>query len=101
MGKYLHLYSTEQAFEADYNGAAYLEPWVSLTLDVDWVDYNKGPVRPPDPSRYPFTIEALGSGTISIMVTNPYNNITIRKNDGEWEYEEWKRILAEEHNDDT
>lgn len=85
MGKYLHLYSTEQEFDADYNGAAYLEPWVSLTLDVDRVDYNKGPLPPPDPSTYPLTIEALGSGTISIVVNNPHNNLTIRKNDGEWE----------------
>lgn len=66
MGKYIHLYSTEQEFEADYNGAAYIEPWVSLTLDVDRVDYNKTPVPPTpvDPSTYPFTIEALGNGNI-------------------------------------
>lgn len=42
MGKHIHLYSTEQEFEADYNGTGYTEPWVSLTLDVDRVDYNKG-----------------------------------------------------------
>lgn len=29
-----------------------------------------------------------------------FNNPRI-KNAGEWEYEEWKKILAEEHNDDT
>lgn len=39
--KFLHKYSTESAFEADYNGTAYTEPWVSLTEDVDRVDYNK------------------------------------------------------------
>lgn len=86
MGKYLHLYSTEQAFEADYNGAAYLEPWVSLTLDVDRVDYNKGPVPPPDPSTYPFTIEALGSGTVTFNINNPniLSATSFKKNDGEW-----------------
>jgi hypothetical protein len=39
--KFLHKYSTESDFEADYNGTAYTEPWVSLTEDVDRVDYNK------------------------------------------------------------
>lgn len=39
--KFLHKYSTESDFEEDYNGTAYTEPWVSLTEDVDRVDYNK------------------------------------------------------------
>lgn len=39
--KFLHKYDTENAFEADYDGTAYTEPWVSFTEDVDRVDYNK------------------------------------------------------------
>jgi len=31
MGKYLHRYETIPEFEEDYNGDAYLEPWVSYT----------------------------------------------------------------------
>ena len=31
MGKYLHLYETENAFNAAYNGNDYHEPWVSYT----------------------------------------------------------------------
>jgi len=41
MGQYLHLFETEAQFDAAYNGENYLEPWVSLTEDVDRVDYNK------------------------------------------------------------
>ena len=33
MGKYLHKYQTEADFQAEYNGEAYLEPWVSYTTD--------------------------------------------------------------------
>ena len=44
MGKYLHLFDTESAFNAAYNGSDYLEPWVSYTDEDDFtphVDYNK------------------------------------------------------------
>lgn len=85
MKRYLHLYSTEQAFEADYEGAAYEEPWVSLTLDVDRVDYNKGPV-PPDPSNEPLTFEILSNGNITLNLNNTYSPATLEysKNGGEW-----------------
>ena len=41
MGRYLHLYETASNFEADYNGTAYTEPWVSLTEQNGDVNYNK------------------------------------------------------------
>ena len=46
MGKYLHRYLNQSAFEADYNDETtpkYIEPWVSATNDDDElrVDYNK------------------------------------------------------------
>ena len=41
MAKYLHYYETDSAFEADYNGVAYVEPWLSFAEESDRVDYNK------------------------------------------------------------
>ena len=41
MAKYLHLYETTSAFEADYNGEYYHEPWASLTKQDGDVNYNK------------------------------------------------------------
>ena len=43
MGKYLHLYDDVTAFTQDYNGEAYVEPWVSYTEENEHVDYNKRP----------------------------------------------------------
>ena len=31
MAKFIHLYKTVEAFDADYNGENYLEPWLSLS----------------------------------------------------------------------
>ena len=41
MAKYFHHYETTEAFEADYNGSAYTEPWVSYTEENEEVKYNK------------------------------------------------------------
>ena len=41
MAKFLHKFWTQAEFEAAYEGAAYNEPWLSLTRDSDRVDYNK------------------------------------------------------------
>lgn len=41
--KYLHKYELESEFNDEYWGEAYIEPWVSLTSDIDRVDYNKKP----------------------------------------------------------
>ena len=44
MGKYLHLFETESAFNTAYNGETYEEPWVSYTEETEGqehVDYNK------------------------------------------------------------
>lgn len=38
---YLHLFGTDTEFHEVYDGPDYEEPWVSLTEDVDRVDYNK------------------------------------------------------------
>lgn len=44
MGKFLHLYDAISAFTQDYNGEAYVEPWVSYTEENEHVDYNKVPL---------------------------------------------------------
>lgn len=41
MAKYIHLYETTSAFEADYNGEYYHEPWTSFTKQDGDVNYNK------------------------------------------------------------
>ena len=45
MPRFIHKYTTEEAFSNDYNGENYNEPWVSLTKPEapGRVDYNKRP----------------------------------------------------------
>ena len=39
--KFLHKYQTAAEFNADYNGSAYIKPWVSVTEENKHVNYNK------------------------------------------------------------
>ena len=64
MGKYLHKFSTQAAFEAVYNSDDYTEPWVSLITSTEQVNYNKN-----FKNQY-FTITALTSGNITFEM--PY-----------------------------
>lgn len=41
MGKYLHLFETESAHDAVYNGEGYIEPWVGYITADTTVTYNK------------------------------------------------------------
>lgn len=59
MGKYIHLYDTENEFDEVYNGDGYLEPWVSYTKNIDRVDYN---AHREDWSTVPLTIEIVSIG---------------------------------------
>ena len=63
--KFLHKYSTESDFEEDYNGTAYTEPWVSLTEDVDRVDYNKMD------ADFIFDASDMLSNTLKLVYSNP------------------------------
>lgn len=48
MAIYLHKFDTVEDFEDVYNDEeGYIEPWVSLTLENEHVDYNKRPVEIP------------------------------------------------------
>lgn len=79
--KYVHYYETVSAFTEDYEGEAYLEPWVSYTNENDHVDYNKAPV-PPDPRLEYFTFEIQSPGTI--LWKGSSKTIEYSKNGGEW-----------------
>ena len=86
MGKYLHYYGTQAAFETAYNGSDYIEPWVSYT---EGVGLNFNMTEEQKIAKYvsmPLTIEALGTGTITFDNHNPYvYGVTqYKKNDGEW-----------------
>ena len=39
--KHIHLYNTQAQFNAEYNGEAYNEPWLSYTRTEKRTDYNK------------------------------------------------------------
>ena len=76
MARYIHLFETEDGFNTVYNGEGYKEPWVSLTMDVGRVNYNKTLLE------MPFTVEALGEGTLSWNLGN--RTLQYSKNSGEW-----------------
>lgn len=76
MGMYIHLFETENDFNAAYNGTAYTEPWVSYTKQGESVNYNK------DIRTIPFTIESLGSGNITWELDD--KTVQYSKNGGEW-----------------
>lgn len=92
MKKFLHLYNSAVTFEADYNGEAYHEPWVSLTRENKEVNYNK-----PDPSNGHCYVDlGLPSGTLwactNLGAENPedlgtrYKWAEIEPYDGERQY---------------
>ena len=70
--KYVHYYETTSAFTEDYEGEAYLEPWVSYTHENDHVDYNKHGSPSGD---YDYVDLGLPSGTLwatcNIGATSP------------------------------
>lgn len=78
--KHMRYYKVNEAFEEEYWGPEYLEPWVSLTTGDSLVHYNKKPI-----GQY-LTIEALTNG--SIVWKSSDNNITrtieYSKNGGPW-----------------
>jgi hypothetical protein len=39
--KHIHLFQTQEEFEAVYNTSAYTQPWLSYIEEEDAVDYNK------------------------------------------------------------
>ena len=73
MGKYLHLFDTEVEFDAVYNNdETYYEPWVSLTLDSDRVDYNK------TESIEPLTFKITSPGLVRWNLDVDYDSSSLR-----------------------
>ena len=91
MKHFLHRYSGNTQFEADYNGANYDEPWVSVT-DGDAsgrVNYNKSEKEKMLGTPLTFEITAGGNITWSLYTMNgtfgnAHSAIQYKKNNGEW-----------------
>lgn len=80
MSNYIHLFETQTAHDAVYNGSEYTEPWIGLVTANNSVSYNS------EYQKYknmPFTIEALGSGTLSWNLPQG-DSISYSKNEGDW-----------------
>ena len=79
MADYLHLFNSVTDFTESYNGNDYHEPWVSLILSENRVDYNKVPLQP-------LTFSILSDGNIGWKAYNSSSVRTIQysKNGGEW-----------------
>ena len=84
MGKYIHLFETEGGFNTVYNGEGYKEPWVSLTREIERVNYNKS--EDEKLLETPLTFEITGDGDIvwKASRTELTKTIEYKKNDGEW-----------------
>ena len=66
--KYLHLYQTKQAHDAEYtrSSANYIEPWVGYITATEEVSYN----LPHDYAYDYLTFEALESGTFTMTISS-------------------------------
>ena len=78
MSDYLHLFETQAAHDAAYNGSEYIEPWVGLITANDTLSYND-----PDPyHKIPLTFEITSAG--NIIWKGSGKTIQYRINNGEW-----------------
>ena len=77
MSDYLHLFETQAAHDAVYNGSEYTEPWVGLVTANNTLKYNK--------SEYekllstPLTFEIQSSGTIIFQHNSASKTIEYKK----------------------
>lgn len=83
MSNYLHLFETQAAHDAVYNGSEYTEPWVGLVTANDNVSYNNPEYKL---RSVPLTFEILSDGNIMWKAkdANFTQTIEYKKNDGEW-----------------
>ena len=81
--EYIHLFKTESTYARDRK-EKYSEPWVSYTLDVEKVNYNKSWYE--SASDIPLTFDILSDGLVYWKTTNAEFSKTIQYkiNDGEW-----------------
>ena len=83
MGKYIHLFETEQQFQ-DKRNNDYLEPWVSLTEDIERIDYNKTEREKLLGTPLTFEIQSNGEIRWKANSTGATKTIEYSKNGGEW-----------------
>ena len=81
MSDYIHLFETQAAHDAVYNGSQYTEPWVGLVTANDSVSYNNPEYKL---RSVPLTFEIISDG--NIMWKHSLNTYTIeyKKNNGDW-----------------
>ena len=72
MKRYLHLFDLETEFNSEYNDdEKYYEPWVSMTEDVERVDYNKKE----EPLTYTRTITYIDRGNSATTTDTQTGNV--------------------------
>lgn len=82
MSDYIHLFETQAAHDAVYNGSEYTEPWVGLVTANNTLSYN-------DADHYykiSLTFEILSDGNITWKKDSGgyENTINYKKNNGDW-----------------
>ena len=82
MSDYIHLFETQAAHDAVYNGSQYTEPWVGLVTANDNVSYNKPPINY---TEVPLTFVITGDGNVVWKAGSGWGKtIEYKKNNGEW-----------------
>jgi hypothetical protein len=84
MEEYIHYFETEEDFNEARNNN-YIEPWVSY-IEGKRVDYNR------DYAEIPFTIESLGSGSITWNLGD--KTVQYSKNGSSWETMDSATIIS-------
>lgn len=82
MSNYIHLFETQAAHDAVYNGSGYTEPWVGLVTANNALSYNMSSML----KTMPLTFNILTSGNIIWKATSDdgIRTIEYKKNNGDW-----------------
>jgi len=82
--EYLYIYSATSEFIEDYYGDEYHEPWVSVTIENEEVNYNKK--RRENLLSTPLTFKVITGGELSVKNGNTQfsRNFEYSLNGGEW-----------------
>lgn len=83
MSNYLHLFETQAAHDAVYNGSQYTEPWVGLVTANDSISYNNPEYKL---RSTPLTFEIISDGNITWKTYSSsfIKTIEYKKNNGNW-----------------
>lgn len=83
MSDYIHLFETQAAHDAVYNGSEYTEPWVGLVTANNTLSYNNPEYKL---RSTPLTFEITNDGNIvwKAISSNYVKTIEYKKNNGNW-----------------